>query len=181
MLMQFSSRLLSPRWTEAAVVGLWGFSSENWKFSLNYYLRGRISQSFRQKGTIAFCKDCGKKLLQVGKKTGRLVALESLLLWMRLVYTHTPTHTHLEFAVLFFENTCTGLWRFGGFCIWLYIFEKMCCRFQYVNLGEGNKPSFYAYYILAFHSHLTSLQLWCSVWFNSFTDTYAFGIQDWRK
>lgn len=32
-----------------------------------------------------------------------------------------------------------------------------------------------------FPSHLTSLQLCCSVRTNSFTDTRGFGIQDWRK
>lgn len=52
-----------------------------------------------------------------------------------------------------------------------------------ILIWRGKKASLYTYIpqFLAFHSHLTSLQLCSSVPSHSFTDKHAFGIQDWRN
>lgn len=74
---------------------------------------------------------------------------------------------NIEYLTLFFEKYFKRFSRFG---IWLCIFEKIHCRFQYVNLC-----------ILAFHSHLTPLELCSSVRTKSHMDTHASGIKDQRK
>lgn len=62
---------------------------------------------------------------------------------------------------------------FKGFqdLVFGYVYlRKIYCRFQYVNLG-----------ILAFHSHLTPLELCSSARTKSHMDTHASGIKHQRK
>lgn len=78
----------------------------------------------------------------------------------------------------FLKNTLKG---FGDFVFGYVYLRKCAVGFSMLISGRENKPSLYAYCILAFHSHPTPLQLCSSVWTKSHMDTHASGIKDWRK